>query len=134
MKLAKGSEMEVEGLEAAQEQLEVLNSLPADSIVQEVMKMVDGKEDKSGGDFDKLVAAYKKQDLNLLNKLIESSSGFAEQKGSFLDDRNKRWISRMEKKMKSESVFFAVGAGHLPGTNGVLTLLRKAGYTVTPVL
>ena len=133
MKLAKGSEKEVEGLEAAQEQLEVLNSLPADSIVHEVMNMIDGKQEKSG-DFDQLVAAYKKQDLNLLNKLIESSGGFGEQKGPFLDDRNKRWISRMEKKMKSESVFFAVGAGHLPGSNGVLALLRKAGYTVEPVL
>jgi uncharacterized protein YbaP (TraB family) len=26
-----------------------------------------------------------------------------------------------------------VGAGHLPGDKGVISLLRKAGYTVTPV-
>ena len=31
------------------------------------------------------------------------------------------------------AVFVAVGAGHLPGEQGVLRLLREAGYTVEPV-
>ena len=36
--------------------------------------------------------------------------------------------------MKTESVFFAVGAIHLAGKNGLIELLRKDGYTLTPVL
>jgi hypothetical protein len=35
--------------------------------------------------------------------------------------------------MKNESVFFAVGAAHLPGKKGVIQLLQKAGYTVQPI-
>ena len=31
------------------------------------------------------------------------------------------------------SIFFAVGAGHLYGKNGVISLLRKEGYTVEPL-
>ncbi|NJO25532.1 MAG: TraB/GumN family protein [Bacteroidia bacterium] len=45
----------------------------------------------------------------------------------------KNWIPVMEDAMKKNSNFFAVGAGHLPGENGVINLLRKAGYTLTPV-
>jgi uncharacterized protein YbaP (TraB family) len=29
--------------------------------------------------------------------------------------------------------FFAVGAGHLPGEQGVINLLKAEGYTVTPI-
>jgi len=29
--------------------------------------------------------------------------------------------------------FYAVGAGHLGGENGLINLLLKEGYTVTPV-
>jgi uncharacterized protein YbaP (TraB family) len=32
-----------------------------------------------------------------------------------------------------QSNFFAVGAGHLPGNDGLIFLLRKAGYIVTPI-
>ena len=35
--------------------------------------------------------------------------------------------------MKEQPVFFAVGAGHLGGENGVVALLRKEGYSVVPV-
>jgi uncharacterized protein YbaP (TraB family) len=35
--------------------------------------------------------------------------------------------------MKDKSILFAVGAGHLPGDQGVINLLRKKGYKVTPM-
>jgi hypothetical protein len=35
--------------------------------------------------------------------------------------------------MKKEAVFVAVGAGHLVGEKGLINLLRKEGYTVTPL-
>jgi uncharacterized protein len=35
--------------------------------------------------------------------------------------------------MPEKSLLVAVGAGHLPGEKGVINLLRKAGYTVTPI-
>ncbi|NJK83550.1 MAG: TraB/GumN family protein [Saprospiraceae bacterium] len=30
-------------------------------------------------------------------------------------------------------LLFAVGAGHLPGEQGVVALLEKEGYTLTPI-
>ena len=35
--------------------------------------------------------------------------------------------------MADKSTLIAVGAGHLPGDKGVLSLLRQAGYTVEAV-
>lgn len=39
-----------------------------------------------------------------------------------------------EIKPKKEKYFFAIGGGHLSGTNDVIQLLRSEGYTVKPVL
>jgi hypothetical protein len=39
----------------------------------------------------------------------------------------------MEELMKDNRVFFAVGAAHLGGKEGVLELLRKEGYNVTSI-
>ena len=50
--------------------------------------------------------------------------------GVLLFNRNKKWIPIMEKAMQKEKVFFAVGAGHLAGPQGVINLLRAKGYTV----
>lgn len=133
MEAAKEADLEIVGLEKVSEQIDLLNSLPTDSIVKEVMEVVDGNA-ASSDVFEKLVTAYKNQDLTALNQLMSTEGGMAGgERGPLLDDRNTRWIPRMEKKMKENSVFFAVGAGHLPGNNGVLALLRKAGFTVTPV-
>jgi uncharacterized protein YbaP (TraB family) len=39
----------------------------------------------------------------------------------------------MSEFMKKQATFFAVGAGHLGGKTGVVSLLKKQGYTLTPV-
>ena len=50
-----------------------------------------------------------------------------------LDDRNADWLTKMPDIMQQKSTLFVVGFGHLPGNQGVLNLLRKAGYKVKPV-
>ena len=47
--------------------------------------------------------------------------------------RNKNWIPIMGDKMTKGQVFFAVGAGHLGGKDGVIDLLKKEGYKLTPL-
>jgi uncharacterized protein YbaP (TraB family) len=48
-------------------------------------------------------------------------------------ERNESWVPGMKRLMQKESCFFAVGAGHLAGESGLITLLRKEGYRVEPV-
>lgn len=129
---AKKENKEIIGLEAAAEQLDLLNNIPADSIVKEVLASIEAPAD-TRQEYAALVAAYKAQDLPKLYELIQNSNDMGEDTGAFLDARNKKWISRISEKTKNSSVFFAVGAGHLWGKNGVIQLLRNAGYKVTPV-
>ena len=39
----------------------------------------------------------------------------------------------MDKIFASNTAVIAVGAGHLPGEKGVISLLKKAGYKVEPM-
>ncbi|MNE88753.1 TraB family protein [compost metagenome] len=77
--------------------------------------------------------SYHKQDLESLAKLILESDQLGSSADELLDKRNQNWIPKMEELMKTKSCFFAVGAGHLGGPNGVIQLLRQKGYEVTPV-
>ena len=55
---------------------------------------------------------------------------------ALITKRNHVMAERMAAKMKDaggKSFFFAVGAGHLPGDEGVLKLLEKAGLKVERV-
>ncbi len=47
--------------------------------------------------------------------------------------RNNVMLNSMIRIMPDQSLFAAVGVAHLPGDNGLITLLRKAGYTVEAV-
>ncbi|MDR3681632.1 MAG: TraB/GumN family protein [Flavipsychrobacter sp.] len=133
MSAANDAHKEITGLEEPEEQIALLNKIPADSLVRDIMDIVTGKASGTD-DYDKLVAAYTTQDLPKLYYMMKDENTGISDLNAFLDERNKKWISRMAGKMKQQPVFFAVGAGHLWGPNGIISLLKKAGYTVTPVL
>ena len=50
-----------------------------------------------------------------------------------LDDRNHLMVERMLPRLKEGKAFVAIGAGHLPGNEGILNLLTEHGYTVERV-
>jgi uncharacterized protein YbaP (TraB family) len=132
MEAAMKEKKEIIGLEGVQEQMDVLNSLPEDSVIAELVQMPDSFAD-SKRQYAEMIAAYKAQDLAELYNQIQGSKEMRDELGVFLDDRNKKWIPRMSAQMQSAPIFFAVGAGHLWGPVGVISLLRKAGYKVEPV-
>ena len=133
MKTAQDEHKEVLGLEEAQEQLSVLETIPVDSVITKLMEDITGHKQEGDEEYQKLIAAYKQQDIPALYQYITASNTISDDMGQFLDVRNKKWIPRMSKKMEKSSVFFAVGAGHLWGDNGVINLLRKDGYTIKPI-
>jgi uncharacterized protein YbaP (TraB family) len=78
--------------------------------------------------------AYKNQDLKKLEEMMVSldagMSGFTD---ILLYHRNLKWVEKLNELLPKKSLLIAVGAGHLPGEKGVIQLLRKQGYKVTPV-
>lgn len=133
MKTVKDNNKEVIGLESAEDQLKALESIPIDSVVKDIVEAAEGKAMADDGEFTKLVAAYKQQDLKKLYDMIMEGGELGLSTDALLTDRNKKWASAMPGMMSKNSVFFAVGAGHLWGDKGVIKLLQAQGYKVEPV-
>ncbi len=123
----------VGGLETLRYQMGIFDSIPYK--VQAEM-LLDAIKSESGDSdmLEKTLQLYTSQDIEGMVRLIyEEESGMGGYEDLLLRDRNKNWIPLMEKEMKQQKTFFAVGAGHLAGEEGVLTLLKKKGYQVKPV-
>ena len=120
--------MSVAGLETVQDQMALFENGIS---TKDILEMMDASDDAVT---KKMVEIYKKQDLQQMFTLMTDDKLMSpEARKLMLDDRNIKWLEIMPAMMRKESVFFAVGAAHLPGKNGVIELLRKAGYTVKAV-
>lgn len=51
-----------------------------------------------------------------------------------LGERNEAWIPVIEKNIASRPCMIAAGCRHLMGSNSLIAMLRKKGYTITPVI
>lgn len=82
---------------------------------------------------EKLIGIYQKEDLNAVEALIikASEDSLAD---AILIRRNYKMSGRIDSLARLRSTFFATGAAHLPGSGGLISLLRKKGYAVEPVL
>ncbi len=77
------------------------------------------------------VNLYYEGDLQKIAAL--AGSGEMPGDGPDLATRNKEMVTNLVSLLSKKSVFAAVGAAHLPGEEGLISLLRKKGYSVTPV-
>lgn len=73
---------------------------------------------------------YLSGDLEGLYGFMKSNTMMEQFQTQLLDQRNEAWIPQLETLFKSGSTFVAVGAGHLAGEKGVLSLLKEKGYQV----
>jgi len=132
LKIAEGQNKEIGGLETAQFQMSMFDSIPyqaqASMLVESIKSANAGEEE-----FAKMVELYKKQDIAGMTTMMGEDDGIGEYEDLLLVQRNKNWIPVMGKMMAERPTFFAVGAGHLGGKTGVVALLRKEGYAVAPV-
>ena len=81
----------------------------------------------------KLQEAYREGNLDQLdsiNRLNSQSDAFDEK---FLYRRNDIQANSIDSILRKASLFVGVGAAHLPGTRGVIELLRKKGYKLRPI-
>ncbi|HEV2352999.1 MAG TPA: TraB/GumN family protein, partial [Puia sp.] len=62
---------------------------------------------------------------------MEPSQAYLEK---FLYRRNEIQAASIDSIVRKHSLFVGVGAAHLPGSRGVIELLRKKGYTLRPVM
>ncbi len=132
MRMAKEKGIEIKGLETTEQQIEVLDAIPYE--VQANMLATSLKNpDSLKKDFLKMVELYKQKDIHGLQESTREDADFATYESILLNSRNQNWIPKIIAEVNQTPTFFAVGAAHLGGENGVISLLRKEGYTVVPV-
>jgi uncharacterized protein YbaP (TraB family) len=121
------------GLETVDFQISLFDKIPYEAqakMLVESIKTADVENDS----FKKMTEMYVSQNIEAMVTMISDGkneiTGFED---DLLYQRNRNWIPVIGSEAKKQPSFFAVGAGHLAGENGVIHLLRKAGYKVRPV-
>lgn len=137
---AQDDGLAIKGLETIEQQFEALASIPEDEQIA-MLKVGLKYADRSDDLMETIAQMYLKREIGAampfqLALAAESgvpASAFDGFKKALLIDRNIRMRDAAEPLLQAGNAFIAVGALHLVGTTGLVTLLRDRGYTVTAV-
>lgn len=134
--LARKQKKATLGIETVEEQLALFDYLPykqqAEMLVGDLKSMMNPTVSAEMVNLQSITALYKEGKISeLLNVLRTQEAGEFEE--VLLNRRNRSWIPILERMMRIKPTFIAVGAGHLAGEQGIINLLRKRGFRLTPV-
>ena len=128
---AKKDKKVVKGLETIDFQLNLLYDEPIEKQAADLLEMAENAKESEEA-IIKLTELYRQQDLKgLWNLMMEDTE--PEEMEDLLFKRNRNWVEQMKEIMPSASAMFVVGAGHLPGEQGVIRLLENEGYKLEPI-
>ena len=131
---AKEKGMQVKGFEDVIFQANLLFGTPITEQADALLKMA--KNDEKTAEATKaLCDMYMNQEINkFLDLTKDPDTGMSEEElERMLFSRNRNWVETLKNVLPSEAAFIVVGAGHLPGKEGMIELLKKEGYKVNPV-
>lgn len=87
--------------------------------------------------YDLLVAALNEGNFEEVGRLAtEGIKDTADREfftRTMINERNLAWMPQLVAELKKGDTVVAVGAAHLPGKQGILTLLSKLGFRITPI-
>ena len=138
---AKAEGKELKGLESIGEQMSAMADLPMEFHIRglvETIKLADLMPDIMAT----MTELYLDGEIALIMPVIMASGpdgaqddtdGYAEFEKRIVTMRNHVMAERAAPILDAGNAFIAVGALHLPGDEGLVALLRDAGYTVTAV-
>ena len=98
--------------------------------------------------YDEILESYKKEsetvrkmeefarscnfeDFDAFSNNIKNVEAFSKANDIIFTKRNEKWLPKIKQAMQEAPTLFDFGAGHLVGDDGVLKMLRDAGYEVT---
>ena len=123
-KLASGKKIKNVGLETIDDQLSIFDSIP----IEKQLKELNGDLNLMK-DYRELLLLYKTGNVDEM-----AAQATKELDGEkLLFSRNKKWVPILDKLVKENATFIAVGAAHLGGETGMINQLRKLGYQVKSI-
>jgi len=131
---AKQTGKTVAGLETLDEQIAVFDGLGGSEQI-ELLQVTVCHYDRFQGEVEEMIAHYENRDLAAMMRMAVRYESPLQDR--FMDlllrQRNHRMVERMRARLDGGGAFIAIGALHLPGREGVLRLLRAAGYRITKI-
>lgn len=128
--LAASKGKSVGGLETMEYQMNLLYGNSLEEKADALLEMAQNSNSKEL--LMDLTAAYKSQDLDALWSVFKDQMTRYEY-DALVSVRNQNWKKQIVELLPAQSSLFVVGSGHLPGEKGMINLLKKAGYKVTPI-
>lgn len=135
---AAGNGLKVVGLESLDQQLGFLEKMPLEQQL-EMLAQAAAEVDQVQEVHDRMIEAYLEDDLEVLQSETNAqlSELGSEAREFFIAEgivaRNHRMSEKLLTVLQGGTVFAAVGALHLPGEDGLIQLLRNAGYQLVPL-
>jgi uncharacterized protein len=133
LKIAKANKLKTYSLESIEREAQAIHKYPMADQVKALLHTVDNFETQKK-EFKALMLDYPLGDLDEIYKYtlhpVEENPVFIEE---FYTKRNKEWMPKIEKILRDQTAFIAIGISHLEGEYGILNLLKQKGYTLTPV-
>jgi len=132
MRKARGSKP-IEQLETAEQQLELLLGFSDDNLLLEQTLVSLDEADQL---IPQLITAWSSGNVAQLEKLmitdqIKQYPQFTGLLKQLIDDRNVTMVSTITEMLKQQKTYFiVVGAGHLVGARGIISLLKQKGYSI----
>lgn len=135
LKIAQTSKKEIKGLETVTEQMSAFDKIPPEDFITDLVRSAKDNLVYDKKKYAKLLEFYADENIKALldNQKDNNYKSVSKHISTLINDRNKTWIPRIIDIAKSKSTFFAFGAAHLAGKKGIIWLLKKEGYTLTPI-
>lgn len=129
--------MRVVHLESAEEQLHALDCVPSETlalVLDERLKAPWIVREMS----QRALVHYRNRDLDAWLADIDRMLGLGAKgkvietraRRCLIEERNRRWLPKLLALIEEGGCYVAVGALHLPGENGLLATLARAGYSI----
>jgi uncharacterized protein YbaP (TraB family) len=116
------------GVEDVQYQLMLSDELGAEVTSEELL----APDEQLTAAMEDMIKTYLAADLDKIEKYSTGQYSDKLEDMMFLR-RNIKMARRMDSLAHVRSMFFSVGAAHLPGDSGVINLLKQQGYKVEPI-
>jgi uncharacterized protein len=128
---AKAAGKPIEALETAASQIDRFDTMP-ESLQEQMLRSTLTELDAQRNSVAEMISAWQRGDAAALEKMALSSFGdYKAAYTSLIVERNHNWVPQIEACLaKATPCFVVVGAAHLVGPDGLLTLLQKKGYRV----
>ena len=131
---------EIKGLESSQEHFSIMDAFSIDEQMVMLRAVLKRTPEQKEADFERLMAAYLKGDSDKISALDEQITGgmlpkeiWAKMRVKLLDERNVVMAQRAIPAANEKPIFFAVGASHLAGDNGLIAAFKKAGFKLSAI-